>query len=74
MKRNPRIATIYSILKHIEAQVDLVQGLVLQELGLPFSEISCGTWQRIRGMTTNTTAELQKLKPAIEEIETKLNE
>ena len=70
MKKNPRITTVYSIIKHLEAQTELLHSLASEELALTFSEVSPDSWLKILERAETMKSGFFLLKPVLEEIET----
>jgi len=71
--KDPRIASIYSMIRHIKAQAGMLHDLVTEELLEPFSIVSCDSLLKIQGFSNDIKVESStRLKPVLEEIDGKL--
>ena len=67
-----RIASIYSMIRHIKAQAGMLHDLVTEELLEPFSIISCDSLLKIQGFSNDIVELSTRLKPVLEEFDGKL--
>ena len=70
--KDPRIASIYSMIRHIKAQAGMLHDLVTEELLEPFSIISCDSLLKIQGFSNDIVELSTRLKPVLEEFDGKL--
>lgn len=69
MKTDPRIEEIHTTINQLMGSMSYLNYLVMEELGVPFSDISCDALQTLRSYTEESD---KILKPILEEIECKL--